>query len=147
MKKFVAIAAAAAFGLAPVAYGQGTMHGERSQMPQSMSGADSQRMMPMGNMNMGNMNMGNMNMGDAAAAQTHSAAGKVLSVKATAEKPSITIAHGPVSTLQWPAMTMTFRVASPEMLTGVREGDAVAVRFVKGDAGGWLITQLEKTGS
>ncbi len=141
MKKFVAIAAAAAFGLASAAYGQNTMRGERSQMPHAMpgamSGAGSQRMMPMDNMNMGNP----------ATMQPHSAAGKVLSIKAAAEKPSITIAHGPVSSLQWPAMTMTFRVASPELLTGVREGDAVAVRFVKGGGGGWLITQLEKTGN
>lgn len=135
MKKFFAIAAASAFGLASAAYAQNAMHGEGNQMHQSMPGADSRHMMPMDNM------------GDAAKTQTHSATGKVLSIKAGADKQSITLAHGPVSSLQWPSMTMTFRVASPELLTGVREGDAVAVHFVKGGGGSWVVTHLEKAGS
>ena len=37
----------------------------------------------------------------------------------------ITIAHGPVPRLNWPAMTMTFAVRDPAMLRGLRRGDRV----------------------
>ncbi|HBN9180240.1 TPA: copper-binding protein [Pseudomonas aeruginosa] len=40
----------------------------------------------------------------------------------------ITIAHGPVEALKWPAMTMAFK-ASPEQLASVKAGQQVEFEF------------------
>lgn len=50
------------------------------------------------------------------------ATGTVESVDARAG--TITIAHGPVAALDWPAMTMAFH-ASPEQLASVKPGQPV----------------------
>lgn len=47
-----------------------------------------------------------------APATTYSATGAVTAV--SGEK--VTISHGPVPDLRWPAMTMTFRASSPRMV-------------------------------
>ena len=132
MKKFVAIAAVSALALVSGAYAQNGAKGDAMPM---MSGD--------GHQGMGNMEM----MGGAASTQSHAATGKVLSIKPSGAegKPSITLAHGPVSSLQWPSMTMTFGLDSPELLNGLKKGDTVAVQFVK-SKDGWVITHLEKAG-
>lgn len=43
----------------------------------------------------------------------------------------ITLKHGPLLNLDMPAMTMVFKVQSPEMLNGVKVGDAVKFRVEK----------------
>lgn len=50
------------------------------------------------------------------------AAGKVVSVNA--ETGAISIEHGPMTGLNWPAMTMGF-TAKPEQLAGIKVGDRV----------------------
>ena len=52
--------------------------------------------------------------------------GTVTAIDAAANK--ITIGHGPIAELDWPAMKMGF-AASPEMLTAVKSGDKVAFDF------------------
>lgn len=42
---------------------------------------------------------------------------------------SVTISHEPVPAIGWPAMTMTFRVASPSLVRGYRTGDRVRFGF------------------
>lgn len=64
--------------------------------------------------------------GDAQAATMAMATGTVESVDAGAGK--ITIAHGPVEALKWPAMTMAFK-ASPEQVTSVKAGQQVEFEF------------------
>ncbi|WP_246373314.1 MULTISPECIES: copper-binding protein [Pseudomonadota] len=63
---------------------------------------------------------------EASAAVTASATGTVQAVDAAASK--ITIAHGPVEVLQWPAMTMAFK-ATPEQIASVRAGQKVQFEF------------------
>ena len=63
---------------------------------------------------------------EAAMAKTASATGTVEAVDATAGK--ITIAHGPVEALQWPAMTMAFK-ATPEQIASVQAGQKVQFEF------------------
>jgi Cu/Ag efflux protein CusF len=41
----------------------------------------------------------------------------------------VTISHGPVAGLGWPAMTMTFTAPEPAMLRGIGVGDRVAFQF------------------
>lgn len=47
-------------------------------------------------------------------------------VKATdAAKGTITLQHEAIAAIGWPAMTMTFKLASPDLLKGVKVGDRV----------------------
>jgi Cu(I)/Ag(I) efflux system protein CusF len=64
--------------------------------------------------------------GDAQAATMAMASGTVESVDTAGGK--ITIAHGPVEALKWPAMTMAFK-ASPEQLASVKAGQKVEFEF------------------
>ena len=54
-------------------------------------------------------------------------AGTVESVDPTAGK--ISISHGPVAALGWPAMTMNFK-ATPEQIASVHAGQAIEFDFV-----------------
>ncbi len=45
--------------------------------------------------------------------------------KVDAEQGKVTIDHGPIKKLDMDAMTMVFRVASPDMLKGLKPGDKV----------------------
>jgi Cu(I)/Ag(I) efflux system protein CusF len=63
------------------------------------------------------------------------ATGKVESVDAAAGK--ITIAHGPVDALKWPAMTMTFKAGSTD-LSSFKQGDQVAFEFTSTGMDGTL---------
>lgn len=60
-----------------------------------------------------------------AANSTYSAAGSVTVIAGD----RVTISHGPVEGLGWPAMTMTFRAGDPAMLTGISVGDRVTFQF------------------
>ncbi|WP_248642674.1 MULTISPECIES: copper-binding protein [Thermomonas] len=60
------------------------------------------------------------------AATVAKAEGTVESMDESAGK--ITIAHGPVDVLKWPAMTMAFK-ASPEQLASVKAGQKVHFEF------------------
>lgn len=63
---------------------------------------------------------------EAAAATKASATGTIEAIDAAAGK--ITIAHAPVPSLQWPAMTMGFR-ATPEQVASVQVGQTVRFDF------------------
>ena len=74
-------------------------------------------------------------------AKTASASGIVESVDAGAGK--ITLAHGPIDALGWPAMTMGFK-ATPEQIASVRPGQSVRFEFTaEGMAA--TITRIEPT--
>ncbi len=59
-------------------------------------------------------------------------AGVVTGIDATAG--SITIHHGPIAKLNWPAMTMAFKASPPSLLQGVKVGQSV--NFTLMQAGG-----------
>ncbi|GGO92957.1 efflux RND transporter periplasmic adaptor subunit [Stakelama pacifica] len=61
------------------------------------------------------------------ASADHSATGKIEAIKPNA----ITISHEPVPALQWPAMTMTFALAKPELARGFKTGDRITFHFRK----------------
>ena len=46
-----------------------------------------------------------------------------------AKSGAVTVAHDPVPALGWPAMTMSFKVASGVVLSGVKVGDRVKFRL------------------
>lgn len=64
-----------------------------------------------------------------ASGKTHKASGKVTKVDAS--KASVTIAHGPVPSMNWPAMTMTFKAKDKSMLDKVKSGDQVEFSFTE----------------
>ncbi|HDZ56738.1 MAG TPA: copper-binding protein [Pseudomonas xinjiangensis] len=88
-----------------------------------------------------NMPMGNMQMDQSeAAAETAKATGTVR--KINREKGTVTIAHGPVPELEWPAMTMGFK-ATPEQLEKLNEGDEIGFEFTSKGMDS-SITSIEK---
>jgi Cu(I)/Ag(I) efflux system membrane fusion protein len=70
----------------------------------------------------------------------HDGEGKVES--ATAD--SLTISHGPVATMKWPAMTMGFAKPDARSFAEVRPGDTVRFRFKEGGASGYELVEVHK---
>ena len=75
-----------------------------------------------------------------AAPAMHDGEGKVESATADA----LTISHGPIATLKWPAMTMGFAKPSPTSFADVRTGDTVHFRFKEGAAKGYELVEVHK---
>lgn len=84
---------------------------------------------------------GSAELGRAAAAASHEASGRITAIRAE----SVTIAHGPVASLEWPAMTMQFRLERAELGQGLAAGDEVRFRFQQG-ASGYVISEISKSG-
>ena len=76
----------------------------------------------------------------AAAGAGHHAEGSVDSVDA--KDGTISISHGPVATLKWPAMTMEFKAANDAIAGQLKPGAAVAFEFVERGQGEWVITKV-----
>jgi Cu/Ag efflux protein CusF len=70
----------------------------------------------------------------------HKAEGTVKAIDAKAG--TMSIAHGAIDTLKWPAMQMEFNVANSGLLTGLAPGSAVAFEFVERQPGDWVITRI-----
>ena len=71
-------------------------------------------------------------------AQTYSGAGKVTAVAGD----QVSIAHGPIQGIGWPAMTMAF-TAPAGMADGVKVGDQVSFSF-RQQGGAYRLTSLQK---
>ena len=95
----------------------------------------------MGGMEMkGDMKGMDMKSDKKAKSKTHKGSGTVS--KVDAEKGTVTIAHGPVESMKWPAMTMTFKVKDKKMLDKAKEGDKVDFSFVQSGKD-YTITQMK----
>lgn len=57
----------------------------------------------------------------------------------------VTLSHGPFPSLGMPGMTMTFPLASPDIVSGIRAGDRVHV-FVRSDDDGLTVERIEPMG-
>lgn len=66
--------------------------------------------------------------------------GEVRKVDKDAKK--ITIRHGPLASLDMPAMTMVFQVKDPAMLDQVKAGDKVKFEAQK-VGGAYMVTKIE----
>lgn len=75
------------------------------------------------------------------ASGVYSASGEVIAIAGD----EVTIAHGPVEAIGWPAMTMPFKAASRDMISGVSVGDQVSFSFTQ-DGGAYTLTSLSKDG-
>lgn len=76
-----------------------------------------------------------------ATATTASATGTVQAVDASAG--TVTIDHGPIDALQWPAMTMTFHAPDVD-LGAIEKGDQVSFEFTSTGMDGTITSITEQ---
>ncbi len=72
---------------------------------------------------------GKMDMSSKSDKATHNAVGVVKTVDQT--KGSVTFAHEPVKSLNWPSMTMAFQVKDKALLDKLSPGKKVSFEFVQ----------------
>ncbi|MDQ3185724.1 MAG: efflux RND transporter periplasmic adaptor subunit [Pseudomonadota bacterium] len=56
---------------------------------------------------------------------------------------TVTIAHDPIASLKWPAMTMDFRAVDPALLRPLKPGQKVDFEIVEGSAGEYVIVRIQ----
>lgn len=71
--------------------------------------------------------------------EVYSASGDVTEIS----DGTVTISHGPVEGIGWPAMTMGFKAPSPEMVQGLNVGDPVSFQFRQA-GGDYVLTSITK---
>ena len=69
-------------------------------------------------------NMQGMSMPSASAAKHGQGSGVIRAIDPAAG--TLTIQHGPIPAVGWPAMTMTFKAKPPTLLTGLKVGEAIS---------------------
>ena len=72
-------------------------------------------------------------------AASHRSSGRIESV----DKDSAMLEHTPIASLNWPAMTMEFKLANPALLSGIKPGASVEFEFVERAPGEWVITAIK----
>ncbi len=93
--------------------------------------------------------MGNMSMGSRAGSHTTSMSGTVNHYMAHGRinrvnnsTGEVNITHGPIKTLNWPGMTMSFPVLDKAALSRLRAGEAVDFDLAQGADGQYAITRI-----
>ena len=56
---------------------------------------------------------------------------------------TVSISHGPVASLKWPAMTMEFKAANAAVLQTLKPGAKVTIEFIERQPGEWVITSVK----
>ncbi|HEX8874369.1 MAG TPA: efflux RND transporter periplasmic adaptor subunit [Nitrosospira sp.] len=56
---------------------------------------------------------------------------------------TVTIAHDPIASLNWPAMTMDFRARDPALLRPLKPGQKVDFEIIEGAAGEYVIVRIQ----
>lgn len=77
---------------------------------------------------MKDMDMKNMPM-KSDPARAHKATGVVKSVDV--KNGAVTLAHDPVASMKWPAMTMAFKADDPQLVQGLTAGQKVEFEFTQ----------------
>ena len=54
----------------------------------------------------------------------------------------VNVAHGPIASLNWPAMTMDFQVKDPAVLKGVTSGQNIEFDLVQAGQSQYVITRI-----
>ena len=81
--------------------------------------------------------------GSSAAAQIYRGEGTFDALDDAAGTVSLT--HGDIPALQWPAMTMDFGIASKDLVAGVAPGTKVRFEFIQRAPGEFVVTRIEKS--
>lgn len=77
-----------------------------------------------------------------AAHASHEGTGKVVEFNAQ----EVTLEHGPIASLQWPAMQMPFKLAKPDLAKGLKPGDSVRFSFTQAGSD-YVVQRIERTGA
>jgi len=85
--------------------------------------------MSMKDMDMKSMDMKDMGMNNKAVGTTHHGVGVVKDINAASGV--VTLAHEPIKSLNWPAMTMGFKVKDKTLLDNVKPGSKVDFTLVQ----------------
>ena len=100
-----------------------------------------QKMDDMKGMDMGNMK--GMDIDKKSSASTPATHLANATVKKVDDKAStVTLAHGPIASLNWPAMTMSFKVKDKALLKNLSVDKRVAVQFVK-EGEDYVVTSMK----
>jgi Cu(I)/Ag(I) efflux system periplasmic protein CusF len=150
MKHLLAISATLAVfaAVSPFAIAQsGDMKGmDMDKKGMDMKGMDMEKCMAMQGvdhdkcMAMMNDKKGAKKSAKKAEGKTHKGAGTVQKIDPAGG--SVTIAHGPIESMKWPAMTMTFKVKDKAMLDKVKQGEKIDFSFVQSGKD-YTITRFE----
>ena len=93
-------------------------------------------------MDMKGMDMKNMKMGNTATTTYH---GTGIVKKIDLNAGLVTLAHSPIASLNWPAMTMGFKLKEVALAKGIKPGDTVNFDFIQsGDDS--VVTRLQPSG-
>ena len=93
-------------------------------------------------MDMKGIDTKNMKMGNSATT-TYPGTGTVKKIDANASM--VTVAHGPIASLNWPAMTMGFKLKDAALAKGVKTGDVVNFDFIQSGED-YIVTRLQPSG-
>lgn len=92
-------------------------------------------------MNMGDMKSMDMGKKPAAASkQTHTA--KATVTKSDSKAGTVTLAHEPIPSLNWPAMSMSFKVKDKGLWSKLADGKKVQVEFVQ-EGDDYVVTKVK----
>lgn len=86
-------------------------------------------------------NMSDMPAQPATAAVSVQGTGTITDVDANGG--TVTIDHGPIGAISWPAMNMQFKAEDPSILKGIAKGDRV-VFVLKSETETGLVTRIQK---
>jgi Cu(I)/Ag(I) efflux system membrane fusion protein len=70
----------------------------------------------------------------------HRGEGKIEAVDSA--RGTVTLAHGPIASLKWPAMTMDFQVKDSTLLRTLKPGQKIAFDMIEASAGEYLIVRV-----
>jgi len=71
------------------------------------------------------------------------ASGKGTVNKIDAATATVNISHEAIPSIQWPAMTMDFKVANKKVLSGIKAGQVVTFGLTKEAKTGYVISHIE----
>ena len=77
----------------------------------------------------------------APAVVTHHGEGSVEAVDPAHS--GVTLAHDPIASLKWPAMTMDFKVKDPVVLRALKPGQRIQFDMLDGGEGEWVIVRVQ----
>ncbi len=88
--------------------------------------------------------MGGMHHSDGAgSASSHSGTAAIRSIDPA--NGTVTLAHGPIASINWPAMTMEFKLKDKSLAEGLRAGDSVTFQFIR-NGRDYLVTDIRAAG-
>jgi Cu(I)/Ag(I) efflux system periplasmic protein CusF len=82
------------------------------------------------------------NMPQSAQQPAHMAQGTVNSIDQGAG--TVNISHGPVASANWPAMSMTFKLANPSAASGIEPGQRVDFKFTIAGGMDATVTEIKR---